>query len=147
MEKRQRNGVLSNLLFLLSYIYVQRYDSADFAKNVFFTQLASCTVHSDLGCSRNEKKIFLIRTETNRNKICFGCVSVCFVKPKTKIYGLFRCFEHISKQPKQKFFGFHETNRNKRETDLVSVCFGSNRNYFFSFRGHPTRNSSTDGDV
>jgi hypothetical protein len=54
-----------------------------------------------LGCPRNEIKIFSVRTETNRNKICFGCVSVCFVKPKTKIFGLFRCFEPISKQPKQ----------------------------------------------
>jgi hypothetical protein len=25
-----------------------------------------------------------VRTETNRNKSCFGCVSVCFVKPKNK---------------------------------------------------------------
>jgi hypothetical protein len=56
---------------------------------------------SAVGCPRNEKKIFSVRTETNRNKICFGCVSVCFVKPKTKIFGLFRCFEPISKQPKQ----------------------------------------------
>ncbi len=41
------------------------------------------------------------RTETNRNNICFGCGSVCCVKPKTKIFGLFRCFEPISKQSKQ----------------------------------------------
>jgi hypothetical protein len=38
---------------------------------------------------------------SNRNKICFAFVSVCFVKPKTKFFGLFRCFEPISKQPKQ----------------------------------------------
>jgi hypothetical protein len=39
--------------------------------------------------SKQTNKISL-RTETNRNKICFGCVSVCFVKPKTKYFGLFR---------------------------------------------------------
>jgi hypothetical protein len=33
--------------------------------------------------------------------ICFAFVSVCFVKPKTKNFGLFRCFEPISKPPKQ----------------------------------------------
>jgi hypothetical protein len=33
-----------------------------------------------LGCPRDEKKS--VRTETNRNKICFAFVSVCFVKPK-----------------------------------------------------------------
>jgi hypothetical protein len=37
---------------------------------------------------------------SNWNKICFGC----FVKPKTKDFGLFRCFEPILKQT--------ETNRN-----------------------------------
>ncbi len=49
-----------------------------------------------------------VRTKTNRNKICFGCVSVCFVKPKNKNFGLFRCFKHILKQLKQQT----ETNRN-----------------------------------
>ncbi len=50
--------------------------------------------------SKRTKKIS-VRTETNRNKICFGCVSVCFVKAKTKNSGLFRCFEPTSKQNKQ----------------------------------------------
>ncbi len=36
-----------------------------------------------------------------QNKICFAFVSVCFVKPKKIFFGLFRCFEPISKQPKQ----------------------------------------------
>jgi hypothetical protein len=31
-----------------------------------------------------------VRTETNRNKIYFGCVSACFVKPKTKNFVLFQ---------------------------------------------------------
>jgi hypothetical protein len=36
-----------------------------------------------LGCPRNKQKLISVRTETNRNKICFEFVSVCFVKPKT----------------------------------------------------------------
>ncbi len=47
--------------------------------------------------SKWKKNIF----GSNRNKICFAFVSVCFVKPPKKIFGLFRCFEPISKQPKQ----------------------------------------------
>ncbi len=54
-----------------------------------------------LGCPRNEKKNVSVRTETNRNKICFAFVSVCFVKPKQIFFGLFRCFESILKQSKQ----------------------------------------------
>jgi hypothetical protein len=44
-----------------------------------------------IGCPSNEKKNISVGTETNRNKICFGCVLVCFVKPKpkTKNFGLF----------------------------------------------------------
>jgi hypothetical protein len=54
-----------------------------------------------LGCPQNEKINFSVPTETNRNKICFGFVSVCFVKPKINNFRLFRCFEPISKQPKE----------------------------------------------
>ncbi len=57
--------------------------------------------HLRLGCPRNEKNKFSVRTETNRNKICFAFVSVCFVKPNKFFFGLFRFFEPISKQPKQ----------------------------------------------
>ncbi len=52
-----------------------------------------------LGCPRNYQ-FFSVRTETNRNTICFGCFSVWFVKSK-KCFGLFRCFGPVSKQPKQ----------------------------------------------
>ncbi len=48
-----------------------------------------------LGSNRPETKFFWFKP--TRNKICFGFVSVCFVKPKTKDFGLFRCFEPISK--------------------------------------------------
>jgi hypothetical protein len=43
-----------------------------------------------IGSPRNKQKYISVRTETNRNKICCGFVSVCFVKPKTKNVGLFR---------------------------------------------------------
>ncbi len=38
----------------------------------------------ELGCPRKKQKFISVRTKTNRNKICFAFVSVCFVKPKTK---------------------------------------------------------------
>ncbi len=64
-------------------------------------RLSFCACLFCLGCPRYEKENFSVRTETNRNKICFAFVSVCFMKPKTKFFGLFRCFEPLSKQPKQ----------------------------------------------
>jgi hypothetical protein len=93
--------------------------------------------HFKVRCPRNKQK--KIRFE-QRNKICFGCVSVCFVKPKTKKFGLSRCFEPISKQLKET-----ELLRNKpKQTETTlnvlkntqicspsnglgrsSVCFGS----------------------
>jgi len=42
-------------------------------------------VLSLLGCSQNKTKKISVQTETNRNKICFSCVSVCFMKPKQKV--------------------------------------------------------------
>ena len=38
---------------------------------------------------------------SNRNKPKQDLFRVCFVKPKKKIFGLFQCFEPLSKQPKQ----------------------------------------------
>ncbi len=40
--------------------------------------------------SSKQTKKNSVQSETNRNKICFGFVSVCFVKPKTTNFGLFR---------------------------------------------------------
>ncbi len=61
---------------------------------------------SHLECPRK----FSVRTETNRNKICCGCVSVCFVKPKTKNFGMFWCLDlYWNNWKKQNCF---ETNRN-----------------------------------
>jgi hypothetical protein len=34
---------------------------------------------------------FSVRTEKNRNSICFGCFSVCFSRNPKKFFGLFRC--------------------------------------------------------
>ncbi len=63
------------------------------------------------------------------SSVCFGCFDI----------GSKHCIKR--KQTKNFSFWFHETNRNTTETDLVSVCFGSNRNFFPSFRGHPSLNS------
>ncbi len=55
---------------------------------------------SGLGCPRNEKKRFSVRTETNRNKICFAFVSVGFVKPKIfffRFVSVFRTFIETTK--------------------------------------------------
>ncbi len=64
--------------------------------------------------SKKKNQKISVLMETNRNKICFGCVSVCFVKPKTKKFGLFFvCFGvsnlYWNNQNKQNFF---VTNRN-----------------------------------
>jgi hypothetical protein len=40
--------------------------------------------------SSKQSIFFSVRTETNRNSICFGCVSVCFAKPKNIFSVLFR---------------------------------------------------------
>ncbi len=55
--------------------------------------------------------------ETNRNKICFGCVSVCFAKTKAKKFGLFFvCFGvsnlYRNDQNKPNCFVTNRTNRN-----------------------------------
>jgi hypothetical protein len=63
-------------------------------------------VPSRLGCPRNEKKNF----GSNRNKICFAFVSVCFVKPKKKFFG---CFGVSN---------LYRNNRNKQS------CFETNQN-------------------
>jgi hypothetical protein len=64
---------------------------------------------------------------SNRNKICFAFVSVCFVKPKTKNFGLFWCFEPILKQLKQT--DCFVTNRNKPNKTGRSQNFLKNTQY------------------
>jgi hypothetical protein len=93
--------------------------------------------------SRVSSKQTKIIFGSNRNKLkqdLFRVCLVCFVKPVTKSFGLFRCFEPISKQPKPT-----ELFRNKpKQTETTlnflkstqiysllnclggsSVCFGS----------------------
>jgi hypothetical protein len=85
-----------------------------------------------LGCPRNNQIFFSVRTETNRNSICFSCFSVCFAKPKKNFSGLFRFFGPVSKQPKQTEFS-----RNKQKkippkirgySKPLIFFLGSNRN-------------------
>jgi hypothetical protein len=81
--------------------------------------------------SSKQSNFFLVRTETNRKSICFGCFLVCFAKPNKFFFGLFRCFGPVSKQPEQT-----ETNRkNLQKTKLyhgvletINFIFGSNQN-------------------
>ncbi len=71
-----------------------------------------------LGCPRNNQIFFSVRTETNRNSICFDCFSVCFAKPKNIFFGLFWCFGLVSKQPKQTEFS-----RNKPKKSPKNVLY------------------------
>ncbi len=102
-----------------------------------------------VGCPRNNQIFFSVRTETNRNSICFGCVSVCFAKPKNIFFlcfGLFRCFGSVSKRPKQTEFS---RNKPKKSSKKVLYSKGSskplrgprNRYFFFSVRIETNRNS------
>jgi hypothetical protein len=68
-----------------------------------------------IGCPRNKLIFFSVRTETNRNSICFGSFSVCFAKPITIIFGLFWCFGPVSKQPKQTDL-FRNKPKNRKNT-------------------------------
>ena len=69
-----------------------------------------------LGCPRNKQKKISVRTESNRNKICFAFVSVCFVKQKTKIFRFVSVF--------RTYIETTETNR------TVSKQTETNQKYF-----------------
>jgi hypothetical protein len=103
-------------------------------------------------CPWNNQIFFLIRTETNRNSICFGCFLICFVKPKIIFFGLFSCFGLVSKQPKQTEFSLNKPKKSLKslgvlktvnffsrfepkqtETQSVSVVI------WFAFSGHPKK--------
>jgi hypothetical protein len=99
------------------------------------------TTQLQVGCPRNKpKKIVSNQNKPGRHKICFGCVSVCFVKQKTKNFFLFRCFEPISKEPKQTELVRNKPKQTKATLNIpkntkicslsncfgwFSVCFGS----------------------
>jgi hypothetical protein len=74
-------------------------------------------------CPRNKKKIFSVRTETNRNSTCFGSFSVCFAKPINYFFGLFRCFGSISKQPKQTDLFRNNPKKGKKAGDFEKIHY------------------------
>jgi hypothetical protein len=79
--------------------------------------------------SKQSMFFFSVRTETNRNLILFSCLSVCFTKPKTIFFGLFRCFGPVSEQPKQtekisKKRSLLGGPRNKPKLNLIPLFFG-----------------------
>ncbi len=72
-----------------------------------------------LGCPRNNHIFFSVRTETNRNSICFDCFSVYFAKPKNIFlvcFGLFRCFK--TTEPNKTLSKQTKTNRKNRQKTL-----------------------------
>ncbi len=87
------------------------------------------------GSNRNKPKQDLFRT-------CFGLFQVCFLKPKRKNFGLFRCFEPKSKQLKQTdLFRFSEKFPNMLSFKLfewVFCLFQYNRNSQFRYRSETT---------
>jgi len=82
-----------------------------------------CTAeeHSKIGCLRSiQKNIFgLNRKEPKHNlfRLCFGL----FRETKKKlIFGLLRCFEHVSKQPKQTKLFRKKPKKTKKNCKLCS---------------------------
>jgi hypothetical protein len=70
--------------------------------------------------------------------MCFGCFSVCFVKPKNIVFGLFRFFRPVrNNRNKQNFV---ETNR-KILQKTFSIRGSSKPLLFFSVWTKPNRNS------
>ncbi len=83
-----------------------------------------------------------VRTETNRNSICFGCFSVCFAKQKNIFFGLFR-FVSVFRTGNETT----ETNRTlSKQTEKIfkkRFLLGGLRNrlFFFLVRTETNRNS------
>ncbi len=61
----------------------------------------SLVPNSEIRVSSKQTKIIFGSNRNKPKQDLFAFVSVCFVKPITKSFGLFRCFEPISKQLKQ----------------------------------------------
>jgi hypothetical protein len=92
--------------------------------------------------SSKQSNLFSVRTETNRNSICFGCFSVCFEKPNKFFFGLFR-FVPVFRSGIETT----ETNRNKPKTSPKnkSLLGYPRNNYFFLVRTETNRNSTCFG--
>jgi hypothetical protein len=67
--------------------------------------------------SSKQTKKSLVRTKTNWNKICFGL----FCETKTKNFGLFRCFEPISKQSKQTELFQNKTKQTETTLNFIKI--------------------------
>ncbi len=90
--------------------------------------------NSVLGCPRNKQKLISVRTETNRNKICFAFFR--FVSWNQKLNFLVCFGVLISKQPKQTDLLCNKPKQTKRIQNflentqiysLLSRHFGQNR--------------------
>jgi hypothetical protein len=80
---------------LLTFFYSERYFTDHLGVLGIISSLAERIRirSSEAKCPRNEKKNFSDQTETNRNKLkqdLFCLCSVCFMKPNTKNFSLFR---------------------------------------------------------
>ncbi len=82
--------------------------------------------------SSKQSNLFSVRTETNRNSICFGCFSVCFAKPTIffRFVSVFRTGIETT-----------ETNRKNLWTTL-STRVSSKRLIFFRFEPKQTETQS-----
>ncbi len=103
-----------------------------------------CTLSSPqllgVGCPRNNQICFSLRTETNRNSICFGCFSVCFTNPKNIFLGLFRCFGPVLKQPKQTEFSWNKPKKSPKNFLYLAVL--ETVNFFSRFKPKQTKTQS-----
>jgi hypothetical protein len=91
-----------------------------------------CEAHLGTVGVRVSSKQTKINFGSNRNKPkqdLFRVCSVCFMKPKRKKFGLFRCFEPISKQPKPT-----DLFRNKPKQTETTLNFPEKFPYILSFK-------------
>jgi hypothetical protein len=79
--------------------------------SISFPTKAKTITAKQLGCPRNNQIFFSVRTETNRNSICFGCFSVCFAKP-TNFFSV--CFGVSDR---------YRNNRNKLKKPLNNALY------------------------
>jgi hypothetical protein len=120
-EPPQKTRKISVVLFECSSskfdppcLFKKNYDSAYILAQTFISANTLFAFKLPMFClyvrTRVSSKQTKINFGSNRNKPKQDLFRVCFVKPKRKNFGLFRCFEPIS------------NNRNKQ------ICFVTNRN-------------------
>ncbi len=93
--------------------------------------------------SSKQSNFFSVRTETNRNPICFGCFSVCFAKPKNIFFGLF-WFVGVSDryQNNRNKHNFVKTNRKISKKTFYIRGVLETVNFFSRFKPKQTENQS-----